>query len=168
MTKKLIHKFATLIFLGVALMIWVGCSGSDNPVTTENTLADDSIPAILSGGFTYFADYLQHKLGFDEVHANELVIENGKVTGEVREPIVDADRKAELLETIALREGLTLDQTIAVGDGANDLKMLAKAGLGIAYRAKPMVRAQARQAISHLDIDAVLYLIGYPDVDLID
>jgi phosphoserine phosphatase len=124
--------------------------------------------AILSGGFTYFADYLQHKLGFDEVHANELVIENGKVTGEVREPIVDADRKAELLETIALREGLTLDQTIAVGDGANDLKMLAKAGLGIAYRAKPMVRAQARQAISHLDIDAVLYLIGYPDVDLID
>lgn len=123
---------------------------------------------ILSGGFTYFADYLQHKLGFDEVHANELVIENGKVTGEVRKPIVDADRKAELLETIAQREGLTLEQTIAVGDGANDLKMLAKAGLGIAYRAKPMVRAQARQAISNHGIDAVLYLIGYPNVDLTD
>lgn len=124
--------------------------------------------AILSGGFTYFAEYLQDKLGFDEIHANELVIENGIVTGEVREPIVDAERKAELLEQIALREGLTLDQTIAVGDGANDLKMLAKAGLGIAFRAKPMVRAQARQAISTLGIDAVLYLIGYREADLVD
>ncbi|MDN6323561.1 MAG: HAD-IB family phosphatase, partial [Halomonas sp.] len=101
-----------------------------------------------SGGFTYFARHLQEKLGFDEIHANELVIENGKVTGEVSEPIVDAERKAELLETIALREGFTLDQTIAVGDGANDLKMLAKAGMGVAFRAKPVVRAQARQAIS--------------------
>lgn len=124
--------------------------------------------AILSGGFTYFAEYLQERLGFDEIHANELVIENGVVTGEVSEPIVDAERKAELLEQIALREGLTLDQTIAVGDGANDLKMLAKAGLGIAFRAKPMVRAQARQAISTLGIDAVLYLIGYRQCDLID
>jgi phosphoserine phosphatase len=116
--------------------------------------------AILSGGFTYFARRLQDQLGFDEIHANELVIENGKVTGEVREPIVDAERKAELLEVIALREGFTLAQTIAVGDGANDLKMLAKAGMGIAFRAKPVVRAQARQAISTLGIDAVLYLIG--------
>ncbi|MGM0543714.1 MAG: phosphoserine phosphatase SerB [Pseudomonadota bacterium] len=124
--------------------------------------------AILSGGFTYFAEYLQARLGFDEIHANELVIENGLVTGEVSEPIVDAERKAELLEQIALREGLTLDQTIAVGDGANDLKMLAKAGMGIAFRAKPMVRAQARQAISTLGIDAVLYLIGYRQSDLID
>jgi phosphoserine phosphatase len=116
--------------------------------------------AILSGGFSYFARRLQDQLGFDEIHANELVIENGKVTGEVREPIVDAERKAELLEVIALREGFTLAQTIAVGDGANDLKMLAKAGMGIAFRAKPVVRAQARQAISTLGIDAVLYLIG--------
>lgn len=124
--------------------------------------------AIISGGFTYFARHLQEQLGFDEIHANELVVENGKVTGEVREPIIDAERKAALLEQIALREGLTLDQTIAVGDGANDLKMLAQAGLGIAFRAKPLVRAQARQAISTLGIDAVLYLIGYRQIDLLD
>ncbi|QJQ95251.1 MULTISPECIES: phosphoserine phosphatase SerB [Halomonadaceae] len=122
--------------------------------------------AILSGGFTYFARHLQEKLGFDEIHANELVIENGKVTGEVLEPIVDAERKAELLRDIAHREGLTLEQTIAVGDGANDLKMLATAGLGIAYRAKPLVRQQASHSISTLGLDAVLYLIGYRQGDL--
>ena len=124
--------------------------------------------AILSGGFTYFARHLQERLGFDEVHANELVIENGKVTGEVREPILDASRKAELLHEIAAREGLAMEQTIAVGDGANDLKMLAAAGLGIAFRAKPLVRSQARQSISTLGIDAVLYLIGYREGDLED
>ncbi|HSP57714.1 MAG TPA: phosphoserine phosphatase SerB [Halomonas sp.] len=122
--------------------------------------------AILSGGFTYFARHLQERLGFDEIHANELVIENGKVTGEVHEPIIDADRKVQLLREIATREGLTMEQTIAVGDGANDLKMLAAAGLGIAFRAKPLVRRQARQSISTLGLDAVLYLIGYRQVDL--
>nr|WP_300305977.1 phosphoserine phosphatase SerB [Halomonas sp.] len=122
--------------------------------------------AILSGGFTYFAEYLQARLGFDEIHANELVIENGKVTGEVREPIVDADRKAQLLHEIAQREGFRMEQTIAVGDGANDLKMLAAAGLGIAFRAKPLVRQQARHSISTLGLDAVLYLIGYRQADL--
>ncbi|WP_372612490.1 phosphoserine phosphatase SerB [Halomonas sp.] len=121
---------------------------------------------ILSGGFSYFARHLQERLGFDEVHANELVVENGKVTGEVREPILDADRKALLLHEISAREGLAMEQTIAVGDGANDLKMLAAAGLGIAFRAKPLVRRQARQSISTLGLDAVLYLIGYRQVDL--
>lgn len=124
--------------------------------------------AILSGGFTYFARHLQEKLGFDEIHANELVIRNGKVTGEVSEPILDADRKAALLQEIATREGLRMEQTIAVGDGANDLKMLAAAGLGIAYRAKPLVRSRARQSISTLGLDAVLYLIGYRHADLED
>ena len=122
--------------------------------------------AILSGGFTYFARHLQERLGFDEIHANELVIENGKVTGEVHEPIIDADRNVELLREIAAREGLAMEQTIAVGDGANDLKMLAAAGLGIAFRAKPLVRRQARQSISTLGLDAVLYLIGYRQGDL--
>ena len=122
---------------------------------------------ILSGGFTYFARYLQERLGFDEIHANELVIENGKVTGAVHEPIVDAERKAALLQQIAEREGVALAQTVAVGDGANDLKMLAKAGLGVAFRAKPLVRAEARQAISVAGLDGVLYLLGYGEADLI-
>ncbi|WNK21327.1 phosphoserine phosphatase SerB [Halomonas piscis] len=117
--------------------------------------------AILSGGFTYFARHLQKRFGFDEVHANELIIENGRVTGEVREPIVDAARKAWLLEDMAAREGLSLSQTVAVGDGANDLEMLSRAGLGIAFRAKPVVREKARQSITALGLDAVLYLMGH-------
>ena len=95
------------------------------------------------------------------------MIENGKVTGAVQEPIVDAERKAALLQRIAEREGVALAQTVAVGDGANDLKMLAKAGLGVAFRAKPLVRAEARQAISVAGLDGVLYLLGYGEADLI-
>ncbi|WP_025732124.1 phosphoserine phosphatase SerB [Carnimonas nigrificans] len=115
--------------------------------------------AIISGGFTYFARYLQDKLGFDEVHANELVISDGKVTGEVREPILDAMRKAQILTSIAQRKKLDMGQTVAVGDGANDLRMLAAAGMGVAFHAKPLVREQARQSISTLGLDALLYLL---------
>lgn len=122
--------------------------------------------AILSGGFTYFGRYLQQRLGIDYVYANELEIVDGKVTGQVREPIVDGARKAELLRELADKEGIRLEQTIAVGDGANDLPMLAQAGLGIAFRAKPIVRESARHAISTLGLDAVLYLLGFRDQDI--
>ncbi|MFK7161133.1 phosphoserine phosphatase SerB [Marinospirillum sp. MEB164] len=122
--------------------------------------------AILSGGFTYFGEYLQAKLGIDEVHANDLEIENGRVTGRVTGRIVDGQRKAELLQEIAAQEGIDLDQSIAVGDGANDLPMLGLAGLGIAFRAKPLVRQTARHALSTLGLDAILYLIGFSDRDL--
>ena len=121
--------------------------------------------AILSGGFTYFGHYLQEKLGFDYVHANELDIVDGKVTGEVTGTIVNGERKAELLREIAEKEGVCLEQTIAVGDGANDLPMLSIAGLGIAFRAKPLVRQSAKQAISTLGLDGILYLIGFRDRD---
>jgi phosphoserine phosphatase len=121
--------------------------------------------AILSGGFTYFAEGLQRKLGFDYVYANELDIVDGVVTGEVKGTIVNGDRKAELLKEIAAKEGIRLEQTIAVGDGANDLPMLSTAGLGIAFRAKPLVRQSAKQSISTLGLDGILYLIGFNDRD---
>lgn len=117
--------------------------------------------AILSGGFTYFARQLQAKLGIDYVFANELQIVDGKVTGVAVEPIVDAQRKADLLRELAAKEGLSLEQTIAVGDGANDLPMLGLAGLGVAFRAKPLVKQSAKQAISTLGLDGILYLLGY-------
>ncbi|MCW6055475.1 phosphoserine phosphatase SerB [Pseudomonas fragariae (ex Marin et al. 2024)] len=119
--------------------------------------------AILSGGFTYFAKQLQAKLGIDYVFANELEVVDGKVTGVAVEPIVNAQRKADLLRELAHKEGLSLEQTIAVGDGANDLPMLAIAGLGVAFRAKPLVKQSAKQAISTLGLDGVLYLLGLRD-----
>jgi len=119
--------------------------------------------AILSGGFTYFAKQLQAKLGIDYVFANELEVVDGKVTGVAVEPIVNAQRKADLLRELAHKEGLSLEQTIAVGDGANDLPMLAIAGLGVAFRAKPLVKQSAKQAISTLGLDGVLYLLGFRD-----
>lgn len=121
--------------------------------------------AILSGGFNYFGRYLQKRFGVDYVYANELEIVDGKVTGNVVGTIVDGNRKAELLREIAECEGIRLEQTIAVGDGANDLPMLNLAGLGIAFRAKPMVRENAGQSISTLGLDGILYLLGFRDQD---
>ncbi len=122
--------------------------------------------AILSGGFNYFGHYLQEKLGIDYVFANDLEIEDGKVTGRVTGRVVDGQRKAELLKELAEKEGIKLEQTIAVGDGANDLPMLSIAGLGIAFRAKPVVRENAKNAISTLGLDGILYLLGYRDRDI--
>ncbi len=119
--------------------------------------------AILSGGFTYFARYLQRRLGIDYVFANELEIEHGKVTGQVTGEIVDGARKASLLRQLAEAEGIDLQQVIAVGDGANDLPMLSIAGLGVAFRAKPLVKQSAEQSISTLGLDAILYLLGFSD-----
>jgi phosphoserine phosphatase len=121
--------------------------------------------AILSGGFTYFAERLQKRLGIDYVYANALPVKDGLVTGEVQQPIVDGQRKADLLRALATREGISLEQTIAVGDGANDLPMLSIAGLGVAFRAKPLVKQSARQAISTLGLDGILYLLGFRDRD---
>ena len=119
--------------------------------------------AIISGGFTYFGHYLQNKLNIDYVYANTLEIVDGKLTGKVLGEVVDGKRKAELLQHIAKKESISLEQTIAVGDGANDLPMLGKAGLGIAFRAKPIVKESAKQAISTLGLDAILYLMGFRD-----
>ncbi len=120
--------------------------------------------AILSGGFTYFGEYLQHRYGIDYVYANELEIDdNGKLTGHYVGEIVDGHRKAELLKLIAQVEKVNLAQTIAVGDGANDLPMISEAGLGIAFHAKPRVVANAKQSINTLGLDGVLYFLGFKD-----
>jgi len=119
--------------------------------------------AILSGGFTYFGNYLKQRYGFDYVYANELEIVDGKLTGRHIGDIVDGRRKAELLKLIAQVENVNIAQTIAVGDGANDLPMLSTAGLGIAFHAKPKVKANAEQSISTIGLDGVLYFLGFKD-----
>jgi phosphoserine phosphatase len=119
--------------------------------------------AILSGGFTFFGDHLKEKLGVDHVFANHLHVQDGAVTGEVTGGIVDGARKAELLVEIAGREGIPLEQVVAVGDGANDLPMLGLAGMGVAFHAKPVVRASARYSMTHVGLDGLLYLLGIPD-----
>ncbi|MDO1500638.1 phosphoserine phosphatase SerB [Winogradskyella maritima] len=126
--------------------------------------------AILSGGFTYFGNYLKEKLDIDYVHANTLEIKDGVLTGNYIGDIVDGQKKAEHLQALADELGLDIGQTIAVGDGANDMPMLNLAGLGIAYHAKPKVRDSAQSSISNVDLDGVLYLLGYHDrhIDLVD
>lgn len=121
--------------------------------------------AILSGGFSYFAEELKQRLNMDYFHANQLEIVDGKLTGKVIGEIVNGSCKARLLAEIAAKEGLVLEQVIAVGDGANDLPMLGKAGLGIAFHAKPLVRENASHSLSRLGLDAILYLMGYSDTD---
>lgn len=119
--------------------------------------------AILSGGFTYFGNYLKNRLGIDYVYANELEIVDGKLTGRYLGDVVDGRRKAELLKLIAQVENVNIKQTIAVGDGANDLPMLAVAGLGIAFHAKPKVKREAGQSLSTIGLDGVLYFLGFKD-----
>lgn len=135
--------------------------GAEKLVSTLKRLGYKT--AILSGGFNYFGKYLQEKLKIDYVYANELEIVDGKVTGNVTGTVVDGKRKAELLQDIARKENISLEQSIAVGDGANDLPMLSIAGLGIAFRAKPVVKKSAKQSISTLGLDGILYLLGISD-----
>ena len=122
--------------------------------------------AILSGGFNYFGNYLKNKLGIDYVFANELEVENDKLTGRYVGEIVDGAKKADYLKLLAFKEDLHLEQCIAVGDGSNDLPMIQLAGLGIAFHAKPKVKANAQHAISENGLDTILYMIGFRDREI--
>ena len=122
--------------------------------------------AILSGGFTYFGNYLKKKFDMDYVYANELEVEDGKLTGRYVGDVVDGKRKAELMRLISQVEKIQLEQVIAVGDGANDLPMLSIAGLGIAFHAKPKVKEVARQSISTIGLDGILYFLGFRDIHI--
>jgi len=138
--------------------------GADRLIGTLKLLGYKT--AILSGGFTFYARHLQSRLGIDYVYANELDIVDGAVSGQIKTEIVDGAKKAELLRQIARQENISLEQVVAVGDGANDLPMLGIAGMGIAFRAKPLVRQSAGHAVSFLGLDSLLYLIGVRDRDL--
>jgi phosphoserine phosphatase len=123
--------------------------------------------AVISGGFTYFGNYLKRKLGLDYVFANQLEIIDGKLTGKVLGEIINGERKATILKELATLEKIDLNQAIAVGDGANDLPMLETAGLGIAFQAKPIVRENAKASMSNLGLDGILYLMGFRDREII-
>ena len=139
--------------------------GAELVVTTLQRLGYKT--GIISGGFDYFGRRLQERLGVDYLFANRLEIVDGRLTGRVVGEIVDGPRKAAILQELAAAEGLRLEQTIAVGDGANDLPMLSIAGLGIAFHAKPIVRQQADSAISSVGLDGLLYLIGIRERELV-
>ena len=121
---------------------------------------------IISGGFEYFGKDLQQKLGLDYVFANQLQIADGKFTGNINGDIIDGQKKAEILKTIAQVENISLKQTIAVGDGANDLPMISIAGLGVAFHAKPIVRENAQRSISSVGLDSLLYLMGISEREI--
>lgn len=139
--------------------------GADRLISTLKQLGYKV--GILSGGFSYFANHLKGRWGLDCVSANELDIVDGKLTGEVKGEIVNGERKAELLQKMAAGYGIDMRQTVAVGDGANDLPMLSIAGLGVAFHAKPLVRESARHSISTLGLDGILYLLGVRDREVI-
>ncbi len=123
--------------------------------------------AIISGGFTFFGNYLKKKLDIDYVCANELEIRQGKLTGKILGEIIDGEKKAQLLRELAQKENISLEQVIAVGDGANDLPMLNLAGLGIAFRAKPVVREGAKQSLTNVGLDAILYFLGLTEKEAV-
>jgi len=148
---------ARLVELREALPIM---PGADELLPRLKALGHDTV--LLSGGFDFFARRLQERFGLDEVHANRLHIDSGALTGEVEGAIVDGARKEALLGEIAARRGFAPEDTVAVGDGANDLPMLAAAGLGVAFHAKPLVRERATHAITHAPLDALLYLLDTP------
>jgi phosphoserine phosphatase len=163
------RRLATLQGLDVAVLDDIArtlpiMDGADRLIATLQQLGYKI--GILSGGFSYFAEHLKQRWGLDCVSANELAIVDGKLTGEVKGDIINGDKKAELLRAMAAEMGIAMEQTIAVGDGANDLPMLRIAGLGVAFHAKPIVREQARHALSTLGLDSLLYLLGVPDKDI--
>jgi phosphoserine phosphatase len=167
--KSLIRRVALLKGLDEALLADVTqnlelTEGAQRVVNTLKRLGYKI--GIISGGFDYFGEYLQKKLGLDYVFANVLEIENGKVTGNVTGDIIDGPKKAEILKTIARVENLNLQQTIAVGDGANDLPMISIAGLGIAFHAKPCVKQNAAKSISSVGLDGLLYLMGISEREI--
>ena len=164
--ESLRQRLALLKGLDVSVMAEIAArlpltDGAERLLTTLNKLGYKT--AIISGGFTYFGEHLKEKLGVDYVFANELEIVAGKLTGEVVGDIVDGEKKAVCLKALAEQEGISLSQVVAVGDGANDLPMLRLAGLGIAFRAKPLVKKHARHALSTVGLDGILYLIGVRD-----
>lgn len=122
---------------------------------------------LISGGFSYFTTRVAAEVGFGSEQANELLIADGKLTGEVREPVLGRAAKRDALHRLVREKGITLDDAIAIGDGANDLGMISDAGLGIAYRAKPIVAAAADARLDHSDLEAVLFLQGYRDDEIV-
>jgi phosphoserine phosphatase len=167
--ESLMRRVATLRGLPESVLETIAdglpiTEGAERLISTLRSLGYRT--AILSGGFSYFGKRLQEKLGIDVVYANELEIEDGKLTGRVHGAIVNGRRKAELLRELAAREGIELAQVVAVGDGANDLPMLSVAGLGVAFHAKPKVRESAEQGINTLGLDGILYLLGMRDRDI--